>query len=180
MIDQSIAKRYATALLELVESDRAGLAEKLLQFSDLVKQNQPLRQVLANPGVSQAERKQVLDRLLDKLKWQAPLPRFLHLLIERHRIEYLGAIARSFRDLVDEHEGRVRVEVASATDLDAKTEAELKRILTKGLGKDVIMSCQVDEELIAGVAVHIGGLVIDGSLRRQLDKLREDLATGRN
>ncbi|MBW2703822.1 MAG: ATP synthase F1 subunit delta [Deltaproteobacteria bacterium] len=180
MLNQSIAKRYASALLDLVEQDRDDLAEKLMQFSDLVKENKSLLQVLANPGFSQVERKQVLDRLLERLGWEAPLPRFLHLLVERHRVEYLDAIAKSFRDLVDKREGRVRVLVESASELDTKTEAELKRILAEALGKNIIMQGRINPELIAGIAVRIGGLVIDGSLRRQLERLRENLAQERN
>lgn len=176
MINRSVARRYARALLELVESDLTGVAEKLSGFAGLVKSNQNLAQVLVNPAFSIEERGRILGRILKELGWGPPLSRFLELLVERRRIGHLEAIAEEFTGMADEKEGRVRVTVESAVELDQAPVAELKKALAEGLNKQIIVESKVDPDLIAGMAVRVGSLVVDGSLRSQIARLKETLA----
>ncbi len=176
MINRSVARRYARALADLVDKDLTATAAKLSGFAELVKSHETLAQVLSNPAFSLEERYKVLDRMLAQLGWAAPLDRFLRLLVERHRVIYLGAIAEEFSAMVDQAEGRVRVQVHSATELDAAELAKLKQALSAGLEKQVIVEQGVQPDLIAGMAVRVGSLVVDGSLRSQLTRLKDSLA----
>lgn len=178
MINRSIARRYARALLELVESDLTGVAEKLSAFAGLVESNQNLGQLLVNPAFSIEERGRVLTRILKDLGWGPPLTRLLELLVERRRIGHLAAIAEEFMAMADEKEGRIRVKVESAVDLDAGPVAELKKALAEGLNKQIIVEQEVDPDLIAGLAVRVGSLVVDGTLRSQIARMKETLARG--
>jgi F-type H+-transporting ATPase subunit delta len=179
VINHSIARRYAKALLGLVDSDLIKTAEKLKLFADLVESNPALANVLKNPGFSLDERKKVLDRVLSKLGWQVPLTRFLYLLVKRHRVAFLCAIADSFLKYVDEQEGRVRVSIESAVALDPKSLVKLQKEISKGLGKEVVFEQTVEPDLIAGMAVKVGSLVVDGSMKSQLARLREQLVRSR-
>jgi F-type H+-transporting ATPase subunit delta len=179
VINRSIARRYARALFGLVEADPTDTAEKLSAFAELVGSNQTLKQVLSNPTFSLEERTKVLARLLKDLGWTAPLDRFIELLVERHRMVLLTAIAEEFSAMVDEAEGRLRVTVESAVALDEAALSSIKAALAKGLSKQIIIQQQVEPELLAGLAVRIGGLVVDGSLRSQLTKMKEQLARSR-
>ena len=179
MINRSVARRYARALLELAESDPTGMAEKLSAFAELVESHRNLAQVLVNPVFSLEERGRVLTRVLKDLGWGPPLTRFLELLVERRRIGHLGAIAEEFMSMADEQAGRVRVKVESAVDLDEVPVAKLTKALADGLNKQVIVERNVDPDLIAGMAVRVGSLVVDGSLRSQIARLKETLARAR-
>jgi len=178
VINRSVARRYARALLELVESDPTSMAEKLSAFAGLVESNRNLAQLLVNPAFSIEERGRVLTRILQGLGWGPPLSRFLELLVQRRRIGHLGAIAEEFMGMADEQAGRVRVEVESAVDQGAAPVAKLTKALAEGLKKEVIVERKVDPDLIAGMAVRVGSLVVDGTLRSQIARMKETLARG--
>jgi F-type H+-transporting ATPase subunit delta len=171
----SVARRYAQALLDLVETDPSKVADRLVEFDQLVREHPPLKEVLISPAFRMEERRQVFDRVLKKLAWGAPLDRFLWYLVEHRRVDLISGIAEAFQAMVDERAGKVRVEVSSARPLDQSTGTRLSKALSQVLGKTVIMKPRVDESLIAGLSVKVGDLVVDGSLKTQLNSLREAL-----
>jgi F-type H+-transporting ATPase subunit delta len=101
--------------------------------------------------------------------------RFVLLLLDRRRIVLLPAIARAYRDLTDAHVGRVRAEVISAEALTPATVDRVRRSLEQRTGKKVIINSKVDPGLIGGVVARVGDLVLDGSVRTQLEDLRARL-----
>ncbi|HOX42154.1 MAG TPA: ATP synthase F1 subunit delta [Myxococcota bacterium] len=176
MIKRSIARRYARALMDLVTEDHAAVAAQLADFAAAFQGHPELAQVLSNPVFSLEERRRVLKRLQAVSPLHAPLDRFIDLLVARHRLAYLGAVAECFGELVDEREGRVRVVVESAAALEAPARAQLEAALVASLGQKVVLETRVAPALLAGVQLRVGGLVLDGSLRGQLERLKERLA----
>ena len=74
------------------------------------------------------------------------------------------------------HRGRVRAQVRTAFDLPESAREELRKKLSEVSGKDVLLEVEKDESLIGGVVCRMGGVVMDGSIRNQLKKLRENLS----
>lgn len=175
MINMSVARRYAQALLDLVEKDPGKVADRLLEFDRIIRETPLLKEVLISPAFRMEERRKVFDRMLKKLAWGAPLDRFLWYLVEHRRMDHIGGIAEAFQGMVDRRAGKVRVEVTSAKPLDQATGTRLSKTLSEAMGKTVIMKPRVDESLIAGLSVKVGDLVVDGSLKTQLNSLRERL-----
>ena len=153
----------------------AQIAGKLGQFLLLVEANPALKEVLSSPAFRMEERKRVFDQVIKKLGWGSPLDRFLWYLVEHQRVALLEAIVETFTSMVDEREGKVRVRVESAKPLDSSEEAILKKALADGLKKQVVMEPSQDPSLLAGIKVRIGDLVVDGSLKTQLDNLKNIL-----
>jgi F-type H+-transporting ATPase subunit delta len=176
MIKRSIARRYARALMDLVTDEHAAVAAQLTGFAAAVQGHPELAQVLSNPVFSLEERRRVLQRLQAASPLRAPLDHFVDLLVSRHRVGYLGAVAECFGELVDQREGRVRVRVESAVALEAPARAELEAALITALGQKVVLEARVTPALLAGVQLRVGGLLLDGSLRGQLERLKERLA----
>ncbi len=179
MIKRSIARRYARALMNLVTADHATAAAQLAAFAAAFQGHPELAQVLSNPMFSLEERRRVLGRLQAVSPLRAPLDRFVELLVSRHRAHYLGAVAECFGELVDEQEGRVRVVVESAVALEAAARAQLEAALAANLGQQVVLETRVEPALLAGVQLRVGGLLLDGSLRGQLARLKERLSRRR-
>jgi len=161
--------------MELVEGDPGVVADRLNTFDQILNSNPVLKEVLVSPAFRLEERKRVFEQILKKLGWTKPLDRFLWYLVEHRRMTWLSVIVECFLAMVDERAGRVRVQVKSARPLDAKSTAELTKALAEGLSGQVVLEQKVDESLLAGVTVKIGDLVIDGSLKTQMDKLRDIL-----
>ena len=174
----SIARRYARALFEIgVASgdtfERFG--QELDELTALYRSSPELRHTMENPVFKQTEKQEVMKRLLPRVAPSEPVQRFVLLLLERRRIALLPTIARAYRAMADNRAGRVRATVTSAVPLGA---AELDRVrgaLEQRTGRKVVAETHVDPELIGGVVARVGDLVLDGSVRTQLDELRRRL-----
>jgi F-type H+-transporting ATPase subunit delta len=176
MVDGSLARRYAKALLEIGRDegqiDRFG--DDLNRFARLL-QGAEVANVMANPVFTLAERRSVLDRLLPGLALHPHAVNFLRLLLDKERFAALPEIVREYRDLADTEAGRVRATVTTAADLTASTREAVTRSLTQATGKKVVLETRVDPALLGGIVAQVGGRVFDASLRTRLERLQLSL-----
>ncbi len=175
MIDSNVARRYARALLALAGSETAPLqryAEQLTQVAHGFEEN-PAAALLLSPGASKAAQLGMVEALAGKL--DKPVADLLRLLVERNRFDGLVQIAESFSALVDARLGQVRATVTSAAPLDGAEVAAISAQLARATGKQISVDVQVDPALIGGIQADVGGMLYDGSLRTQLEKLRAEL-----
>jgi F-type H+-transporting ATPase subunit delta len=177
MVNVSVARRYARALLEASPpAGVVGIADQLSALADLMASNPALADVGRNPAYSRAQRHGVVDGLIQIFKPEsATLPNFLRLLVDRHRLGLLPDIARLFRDMADEKAGRVRGMVVSAIPLDPQSIRQLEQTLSQLVQKQVVLETRVDREVLGGVSTQVGSVVYDGTLRTQLDDLKRAL-----
>jgi F-type H+-transporting ATPase subunit delta len=177
LIRDIIAKRYAKAYFALVqEQGRLAEAEsELKEFAAFLDLNQELNRVLCNPVFEVAERKAVLVSLLKKLKLSKELKSLLCLMLEKNKIAYVSLVSENFARFVDAAEGRTKVELVSATELDEETLEALRKEFSRMTGKQVELTLAVDENLIGGIVARYGGMVYDGSIRTQLELIGESL-----
>jgi len=174
----SIARRYAAVLFEITQSrgatDRA-LAE-LQGIRDLVAGHDQLRQVFETPLVAPQKKRQVLEGLLGA---GAPVSdevrRLLLLLADRDRLMLLPTVASAFSDRVMRFRNILPAHVVTAVPLTDERRAALAGALTKAVGCQVTMHERVDPSIIGGVIARVGGTVFDGSVTRQIEKLRASL-----
>jgi len=103
---------------------------------------------------------------------------FLGLLLEKDRLQYLAQIERDYSRLADEMAGIIRAAVTASRELDAKQQQAIKAGLEQQTGKQVELSVAVDDELIGGLQVEIGGRLFDGSLKTQLKRIEDTLKKG--
>ncbi len=173
----SISRRYARALLE-VGIDK-GSAEALLaqvsEYAELYEASRELRNVLSNPGVKLEERRGLVRAIGQKAGWSPFVINFGLLLLDNDRAKFLPGIAAEMSTMYDTHVGNVRARVTSARDLSAPRIEEIKKAIADLTGKNVILETEVDSELIGGVVTRVGSVVYDGSVRNQLNNLRESI-----
>lgn len=178
MSTRAVARRYATALVELT-SEKGSLeaVEKdLSTLSSVLEGSADLKGALVNPAFKVEERKGVLDAVLKKLAVHDHTRNFLHVLNDRNRLGAFGAILEEFSSLYDDRMGRVRAQVTSAKPLDSGSLETLRKHLQTITGaKDVVITPDTDPNLIGGIVTRVGDLVLDGSVRTQLKLLREQL-----
>ncbi len=177
MIRDIIAKRYAKAYFELA-GEQGRLSEAQAELSEIVAffdKESELRGVLYNPVFETVQRKAVLNALLDKFELSKSLRSLLNLLVDKNKLAYVDLVAENFSRMVDEAEGRLKVEVASAAPLDESLVASLRDEFSKLTGKQVELEVEVDESLLGGVVARYGGMVYDGSIKTQLKRMGEAL-----
>ena len=178
MVNVSIARRYARALLDVAtETGRAdAVSEQLSSVSGALSQNRELADVLFNPAYTREQRSGVVEGLLKALGPVEPvLGNTLRLLVDRNRLVYLPDIARLYRDMVDAQAGRVRGHVTSAVPLSADTLQSLSGTLKQLTQRNVVLEARVDPGVLGGVAAQVGSTLYDGTLRTQLEQLRREL-----
>ena len=178
MVNVSIARRYARALLDVAtEAGRAdAVSEQLSSFSGALASNRELADVLFNPAFSREQRARVVEALLKAIgPVETVLANSMRLLVDRNRLGYLPDIARLYRDMADAHAGRVRGQVTSATPLPADTLQKLAGNLKELTQRNVVLEAKVDPSVLGGVAAQVGSVLYDGTLRTQLEQLRREL-----
>jgi F-type H+-transporting ATPase subunit delta len=177
LIRDIIAKRYAKAYFELA-GEQGRLSEAQVELKDVVAffdRESVLRGVLYNPVFEVVQRKAVLNAVLDKFELSKSLHSLLNLLVDKNKLAYVGLVAANFSQMVDDAEGRLKVEVASAAPLTDELVVSLRQEFSKLTGKNVELEVKVDETLLGGVVARYGGMVYDGSIKTQLRQMGEAL-----
>ncbi len=178
MVNVSIARRYARALLDVAsEAGRIdAVAEQLTAIAGIFTQSAELTDVIVNPAYTRSQVSAVVEAVMKTVPQLEPtLANTLRLLSDRHRLGYLPDIARLFRDMADVRAGRVRGRVTTAPPLPPDSLAQLQQTLQQLTQRDVILETRVDPALLGGVSAQVGSLLYDGSLRTQLEELRREL-----
>jgi F-type H+-transporting ATPase subunit delta len=171
------ATRYAKALLDVAvaESDPAVIERDLASIVEAVTHHEELHRVLTSPRTPQAVRVNVVNALTARANVQPPVAKLLAMLAERGRLELLPVMLDVYRERLLAHRNIVQATVTSAAPLSADRLGELKTSLGALTGKQVQLDTAVDQSLIGGVVARIGSTVYDGSIRTQLQKMRQQL-----
>ncbi len=175
-----IARRYARAVFEL-GSDPAARARLLASLDALALEitgNPELVNVLLTPIHPRNERKAVLNELGERLGTPTEVRAVADLLVDHNRATLLPAIRDALRALVDEEAGRVEARVSSARPLDAAAQEQLRRAISRRVNADVTLVVEIDPTLIGGIVARVGDLLLDGSIRTQLETLGTNLRKG--
>lgn len=176
MLDVSVARRYARALIEIASQE--GRHEKVgaeLEGIAHALSTQDARNVLVNPAFAKSQRRAVVMAVAKQLALSPLTVNFLSLLVDRQRIDELEQVARVYRDLLDERVGRVRATVTSALPLGPDELAKVQEALAQATRKSVLLESQTDPAIIGGLVAQVGTVVWDGSLKTQLERLRDEL-----
>jgi F-type H+-transporting ATPase subunit delta len=177
MITGSIARRYAKALFSLaVEQGRVeAWNQALAALGQAVAGSPELRDVLSNPAYDRESRRGVVQKLAEAMKLDAEPANLLFLLGDRNRLDAVANVVAAFGELADQELGRLRAKVTSAVPLADAEVAAIAEKLSASTRKQVIVERAVDPAIIGGVVAQVGSLVYDGSLRTQLEDLRQSL-----
>jgi F-type H+-transporting ATPase subunit delta len=177
VINTTLAKRYARALVEIGQQQNAleKFGADLTALCDLVEASKDFREVLISPVFTRDDKRRIAGDILSKLGTDLTVTNFIYLLIDRKRIDQLAGIEAAFRQAVDDINGIKRGEVVSADSLDEGRLAQITDSLSKISGKHVLVTTKIDPELIGGVMAKVGDMVFDGTIRTQLNQLKESL-----
>ena len=176
MRDRKVASRYAGALMAsaVAEGNLVDVAESYAAVLASVKDNKDLQTFMDSPQVADQEKKDLLKNVFgDKI--ENLLLHFFFLLIDKNRIENTRDIGEEFAALVEKHEGVVRAIVTTAVTMPADLSASLSEKLSSFTGTRVILENKIDPAVIGGVCVTMDGKILDGTVRSNLDQLRNKL-----
>jgi F-type H+-transporting ATPase subunit delta len=173
---EEIAEVYARALFEAAKDDDVldRVHDELGQFADALDSDRNLQVFLFSPYFSSEEKKQGVRRIVTDADER--MLNFLELLAERHRMPALFRIRRIFEGLWADENQLLPVTVTSATELDQGLVDEIGKRIEEQTGRRVELSSNVDPDVLGGLRVRVGNMVLDATVRNRLEQLRKQVA----
>ena len=175
---QTVARRYSSALADVVleRGEAREVQDELIAWERLLGSNPNLREVFANPTIALDNKRAVLNRLIEIAKPRPTTVTFLKVLLHNQRITETVEINRKFAQVLDDRAGVVAAVVTTARPIAANTQQNLQAKLLDLTGKKVRIEFDTDPEIIGGLVTRIGSTIYDGSVRSQLQQIKEKMA----
>jgi F-type H+-transporting ATPase subunit delta len=171
------ARVYAEALFEVgrEKGKLDTLQQQLTQFADEVDRNRELQVFFFSPYLSSTEKQEGIERAITGA--EPELVNFLQLLVDKHRMTEVFRIRRAFDELWKHENRRIDVTVTSAVELDPAVVEKIGQEVERQTGEKVDLSSRVDGDILGGIVLRVGNMVLDASIRSRLEKLRKSVAT---
>jgi ATP synthase F1 delta subunit len=149
-------------------------SDELSAFASALEGNREMAVFFFSPYFSSREKKEGLGKLL--LGADELLVNFLKVLIDNHRMPVISRIQRQFEELWQEENRLLPVEVTSAIELDDEVARQIQERVERQTGRRVSLTRHVDTSIIGGLVVRVSNMILDASIRNQLERLRRQVA----
>jgi F-type H+-transporting ATPase subunit delta len=176
----AIARRYAEALADVATDQNQvdQIDAEVRIFAEMVGSSRELHDMFASPIVSQTDKLRVLEALIARTKVGKFTANLLRTMLSHYRLQHVGAVYEQFRREIDNRRGLIVAEVTTAAEVGAAEQAKLGRTLEQMTGRRVEFKFRTDPSLIGGVVTRLGSVVYDGSVRTQLEGIKDRLKRG--
>lgn len=176
----SVAKRFAKAIIEIGVEERAyeAYGKELRSVLAVFKGNPDLVKILLNPMYKLEERKGLINKVSESIGLSPYVTRLMAILVETRNIRFLEEVVEAYSRLEDGLSGRLRATVEAPLELEAALVNEIKTKLGSLTGKEVILTYRHNPSLLGGLVLRIDNTILDGSLKTQLELMREKIIEG--
>ena len=188
MTNRTAANRYARAILEVAVKEAQGIGgasaasetlqrieQELAAFAELFNQHPTLEKVLLNPAVPVPQKRAAVIALTDRAQVLPIVAKLLVVLAERDRLVLVPDLLAQFRERLLDYQNVVRAQVTTAIPLGTDRAKAIEASLARVTGRTVRLATAVDPTIIGGVVARIGSTIYDGSVIRQLQKMKARL-----
>ena len=173
-----LSLRYAHAFASVATAshlDTSAAQQQLNDFSGTLANSRELREVLMNPSIASDQKLKVLDAIAGRIGMFPQVRNFLAVIMDHQRLGELNEILAEYHGVVDEQSNLAEAEITSAHPLNDQDRAELEAQVARLVGGRVRATYSQDATLLGGAVVRIGSTVYDGSIRAQLQQLKQKL-----
>lgn len=176
----AIARRYAEALADVATARNQveKIDNDVRVFAEMVASSRELHDLFASPIVSKTDKLRVLEALIQRLRSDQMTANLLRTMLSHNRLHHIAEVYEQFRRAINKREGLIIAEVTTAAEVGRSEQENLGRTLERMTGKRVEFKFKTDPFLIGGVVTRIGSVVYDGSVRTQLQGIKEKLKHG--
>ena len=170
-----ISQRYALALFELSKENNKTdeFVKTLEKFISLYNLSEPLKNFVKDPTNTVEKQKIIFEKIFSKINLDKIIKNFFSLLIIKKRIFFLDLIVEEFLRLVSIKRGEITGSLISSKSIDKKTLSEIEKEISENIKRPIKLKSKIDENLIGGVIIQIGSLMIDTSLKNKLQKYKK-------
>lgn len=176
----SAAKRFAKALVEIGVEEKAyeAYGKELRTVLAVFKGNPDLSKVLLNPMYKLEERKSLMEKVSSSVGLSTYVAKFMTILVETRNIRFLDEVVEAYSRMEDGLSGRLRATIEAPMELPAELIEEIKGKIGGLTGKEVILSFKSNPALLGGLVLRIDNTILDGSLKTQLEMMKEKIIEG--
>jgi F-type H+-transporting ATPase subunit delta len=176
----SVASTYARAFADVVlsahlDADRA--VGRLREIAGLLAESADLRRVWENPAVPAEQKRRLLDAIVQREGIERHARNLVAVLIDHRRVQFLGRIVEQLKKELDARMGFAEAHITSARELGDTEKRALEAQIEKATGKKVRAQFGLDASLLGGAVVRVGSTIYDGSVKGQLEKIREAISS---
>jgi len=170
----NVARRYAAGIFQLAQEENAidAWRAELAKLDELLEDD-VLVAAFKNPAVGVSRRMELAQLLKPELRPETE--NLLRLLVEHYRTREIHRIREEFERLADESSGIVHASVTTAIELAKDDQGHYEQALSRKLGRKVTVKFVTDPAIVGGAAIQIGDHLVDGTVRTQLERLRQEL-----
>ncbi len=172
--NQLIATRYAKSLFELNEQnklDNSVVWQNLENIKIILESSKELYEALVNPIISAGDKEAVINSIFEK-DTDETMRNFLKLLVRKNRFNLIFDVVKIYNSLLDKLNNISKVEVISAIELNDEYKNQIKEKLAQVLNKEIIVSYDVNNSILAGLVYKMGDDVFDTSLAGKIDRFK--------
>ena len=169
------SERYSRALFEVSQdsNDLDKVENDIKNFKLIYDKNLELRNFTKDPSQIITEQNKLVNLISDKLNFSKNVQKFLLLLIEKRRIFFVNKIIESFLRLCSQKRGEIKASLISSKELSQTELNDISMDLSKSMGSNLKFDYKVDKELIGGLKLQLGSIMIDTSIRNKLKKYEQ-------
>lgn len=176
----SVASTYARAFADVVfdkHLDAARATGGLRDIAAIYEESADLRRVWDNPAVPADQKRNLLDAIVKREGIDKPVRNLLAVLIDHRRMSFLPRIVEQLQKELDSRLGFAEAKISSARELGDPEKRSLEQQIEKTTGKKVRAQYGLDASLLGGAVVRVGSTIYDGSVKGQLEKIREAISS---
>ena len=173
----STSKSYALALYELSKenSELDKIEEDMRNLNKLLNSNKEFQEVILNPTVSKEDKGNVISAIAERNNFSQTLRKFLGFVSIKNRLFFLSKIIETFLNLVSNNKGELKAKLTSSKKLSEEEKKEIQSELSKDFKSTLNIDYRHDPDLIAGLIIQVGSVMIDTSIKTKLKKLEKKM-----
>ena len=173
----STSKSYAIALYELSKenSELDKVESEMKKLNKLLDSSADFKEMILNPAVAKDDKKNVIFKIADQNNFSETFKKFLGFVAIKNRLFFLGKIIESFLNLVSNNKGELKAKLVSSKKLSIEEQKKIQSELSKDFKSSLNIDYKYDPDLIAGLIIQVGSVMVDTSIKAKLKKLEKNM-----
>jgi F-type H+-transporting ATPase subunit delta len=173
----STSKSYAIALYELSKenSELDKVEDGMKSLNKLLKESSDFKEMISSPTVAKEDKKNVIFTIADQNNFSQILKKFLGFIAIKNRLFFLSKIIESFLNLVSNNKGELKARLVSSNKLSIEEQKKIQNELSINFKSPLNIDYKHDPNLIAGLIIQVGSVMIDTSIKTKLKKLEKNM-----
>ena len=173
----STSESYALALYELSKenSELVKVEDGIKSLKKLLNESLDFNEMILSPMVAKEDKKKVIFAIANQYNFSETLKKFLGFIAVKNRLFFLAKIIESFLNLISKNKGELKAKLISSKELSLEEQKKIQNELSKDFKSLLNIDYKYDPDLLSGLIIQVGSVMVDTSIKTKLKKLEENM-----